>query len=272
MEFVPLASFEFLNSLLQGVEAQGCLMTIRLEAFTCRSTRKRKQVAATMAQYANANTPPIAPDCHCEQPPLLLLGETPPIEFEPVQPENIDERLVFLVAALNSIYGEDGYDFSVLTEKDFVICDEAQVRAELNVTLQSLPDSCRPAVDQFWTLVSEQVQDASQGCEYFRFLSPSCDPMTTRALFSQHYFLYNRRSRLVVSLLVYAEGNAYRGDDGYIAGNGFYVESDDIAVEKDCNGNSTSEDVLWRCTPDTPETPEREREIGGKNRHFYCGN
>ncbi|EAN92753.1 hypothetical protein, conserved [Trypanosoma cruzi] len=191
MDFVPLASFEFLNSLLQGVEAQGCLMTVRLEAFTCRSTRKKKQLAASMAHYANANTPPLAPASHAGlSPPPLQLDRRLPVVFAPVDPEDIDDRLVYLVAALNSIYGEDGYDFSVLTEEDFVVCNEAQVRAEVDVTLHSMSDSCRPAVEQFWTLVSEQVMDASPGCEYFRFMCPTCDPMVSRSLFSQHYFLY----------------------------------------------------------------------------------
>ncbi|RNF04109.1 hypothetical protein TraAM80_05344 [Trypanosoma rangeli] len=265
MDFVPLASFEFLNSLLQGVEAQGCLMTVRLEAFTCRKTRKKKQLAASMAQYANANTPPLAPAPNCSvSPPPLQLSSTSPVVFEPVDPEAIDERLVYLVAALNSIYGDEGYDFSVLTEEDFVVCNEAQVRAEVDVTLHSMPDSCRLAVKQFWTLVSEQVMDASQGCEYFRFACPSCDPMVSRSLFSQHYFLYNRRNRLLVSLLLFAEGNAYRGDDGFIAGNGFYIERDDAAADGEKSGGSR----VWQ---DHPEPLSLNQSVGGKNRHFYYG-
>ncbi|ESS63585.1 hypothetical protein TcG_04476 [Trypanosoma cruzi] len=265
MDFVPLASFEFLNSLLQGVEAQGCLMTVRLEAFTCRSTRKKKQLAASMAHYANANTPPLAPASHAglSPPPLQLDGRLP-VVFAPVDPEEIDDRLVYLVAALNSIYGEDGYDFSVLTEEDFVVCNEAQVRAEVDVTLHSMSDSCRPAVEQFWTLVSEQVMDASQGCEYFRFMCPTCDPMVSRSLFSQHYFLYNRRSRLLVSLLIFAEGNAYRGDDGVIVGNGFYVERDDADTDE---GNNSSRGA-WQSSPEPLSSDDG---VGGKNLHYYYG-
>lgn len=263
MEFVPLSSFEFLNSLLYSVEAQGCLMTIRLEAFTCRSTRKRKQLAASIAQYANANTPPLPPVCHSSlssSPPVIQLGASSSVGFEHVDPKDIDERLVFLVAALNSIYGDEGYDFSVLTEEDFVVCDEALVRAEVDVTLRSLPDTCRPAVGQFWTLVSAQVGDAGHGCEYFRFVCPSCDPMASRSLFSQHYFLYNKRARLLVSLLLYAEGNAYRGDDGFIVGNGFYVERYDTADDIN-NGSRTSSTGLLSS----------DEERCGKNRDFYYG-
>lgn len=262
MEFVPLSSFEFLNSLLQGVEAQGCLMTVRLEAFTCRSTRKRKQLAASIAQYANANTPPLASASHAHPPPPpLQLGSGSPVEFEPVDPKDIDERLVFLVAALNGIYGDEGYDFSVLREEDFVLCDEAHVRAEVDTTLQAAPDSCRPAVEKFWALVCEQVADASQGCEYFRFACPSCDPMASRALFSQHYFLYNKRTRMLVSLLLFAEGNAYRGDDGFIGGNDVYVERDDVVDETDSR--------TWLSSPEPQSSDDGVG--GGKNREFYYG-
>ncbi|CCD17513.1 unnamed protein product [Trypanosoma congolense IL3000] len=254
MEFVPLESFEFLNSLLHSVEAQDCLMTVRLEAFTCRCTRKKKQLAASIADYANKTTPPLRPACPVglPAPPLLNLSDEgpPTTQFEAVEhvePSDIDDRLVFLVAALNSIYGEDGYDFSVLTEKDFVTCDEAHVRAEVNTTLRSLPPSCSPAVEQFWARVSEQTSDASQGCEYFRFSSPSCDPMASRALFSQHYFLYNKRTRLLVSLLVFAEGNLYRSDDGCAPDNHLYYDG----------YSSSSKSPLW---PDGPGGASRDGE------------
>ncbi|CCD20383.1 putative Maf1 regulator [Trypanosoma vivax] len=272
MEFVPLDSFEFLNSLLHSVEAQGCLMTVRLEAFTCRSTRKKKQLAVSMAEYANKTTPPLVPNysSNLPQPPLLTLpgtgansaggGSLPSaIQPEPVDPDDIDDRLVFLVAALNSIYGKDGYDFSVLREADFERCDEEAMRAEVNVTLQSMPHSCTPAVENFWTLVCEQASDESQGCEYFRFACPSCDPMASRSLFSQHYFLYNKRSRLLVSLQVFAEGNSYRGDDGLVADGVFYCEGEDTSGRPK------------RCYSSQELASSDDDAMGGKNIHFYHG-
>ncbi|AAZ13488.1 hypothetical protein, conserved [Trypanosoma brucei brucei TREU927] len=262
MEFVPLESFEFLNSLLQGVEAQGCLMTVRLEAFTCRCTRKKKLLAASIAEYANKTTPPLRPLCSANAPvpPLLNLSDDSVhvVPTEPVEPSDIDDRLVFLVAALNSIYGEDGYDFSVLTEEDFVPCDEAHVRAEVNNTLRSFPSSCGPAVGQFWVRVTEHASDASQGCEYFRFASPSCDPMASRALFSQHYFLYNKRTRLLVSLLIFAEGNLYRGDDGTMIENSLYYETDD----------NSNHQRPWLSSPDGASEDD-EQVLVGKNVHYY---
>ncbi|CCW69637.1 unnamed protein product [Phytomonas sp. Hart1] len=243
MKYIPLASFETINSLLHAVEAQGCLITIRLEAFTCRHTREERQIAADLAQYQTEvqRTPPLSPSpalmlqSHPSEgspglwrspglsldvvggvpPPLVLGGSVYPDEPPPaVAPEDIDARLVFFVAALNGMYCRDGYDFAVLTERDFVSHDAEMVRAELELTMQGFPESCQPAVRGLWNAIRSQVLDPAQGCEVYEFCCPSCDPLAATSIFSHHYFFYNKTRKVVVVLVEYAEGNRYRGDDG----------------------------------------------------------
>lgn len=40
--------------------------------------------------------------------------------------------------------------------------------------------------------------DSAYGCEYYQFNCPSCDPCNEIAITSQHYFLYNKRRKVVV--------------------------------------------------------------------------
>ncbi|CCW65444.1 unnamed protein product [Phytomonas sp. EM1] len=276
MKYIPLPSFEAINSLLYGVEAHGCLITIRLEAFTCRHTREERQIAANLAQYQTdvQRTPPLSPspgtnaapmsmftgEASCVPPPLVLGSsvDAAPLSFytanaPTISPDDIDERLIYFVAALNSMYGKDGYDFSVLTENDFIAHNEATVRNEIQLTMQSFPESCQPAVRNFWAAIHEQVLDASQGCEVYEFSCPSCDPRAETSIFSHHYFFYNKTRKILVTLLEYAEGNRYRGDDGYSAAR------EDWGV-----GYETDERTQLYASD-----PEVDDESVGKNRWFY---
>lgn len=259
MKYIPLESFEAINSLLQAVDAQGCLVTLRLEAYTCRHTREERQIATNLAQYRSQvqSTPPLSPSPGIhgafDAPPPMVLGSSvvdAPGSSVPVAVEDIDQRLVFLVAALNSMYAEDGYDFSVLTERDFVVHDPATVRCEIDLTLQSLPESCAPAVHRFWPAIHEQVLDATQGCEVYEFCCPSCDPRGQTSIFSHHYFFYHRPRKVLVTLLLYGEGNRYRGDDGYMP------------------PGDRDEMLSSPCSTSTPE-PADEYRGEQKNRHFY---
>lgn len=313
MKYIPLESFESINSLLQGVEALGCLVTIRLEAYTCRHTREEKQIATNLAQYYTnvQSTPPISPspllvgpaatfgaDYHMELPPPIVLGSSamPPsamatsgapldmrssetgavvgpsttyggnnnshegtastglLSTPVVTAQDIDERLVFMVAALNSMYDSDGYDFSVLTERDFLSHTTQFLRDEVDLALNQLPEeTCGPAVRQFWPAIYEQVGDAGQGCEVFEFNCPACDPRAETSVFSKQYFLYNKPRKILVSLLVYGEGNRYRGDD---------FAPDEMNPESRLHYASSPE-------PCEEDDGDGEEEYGGKNRDFY---
>lgn len=266
MKFIPLESFALINSLLQGVEAQGCLRTVRLEAFTCRRTNEERQIANDIANYHNTmqSTPPISPSPAMtsmfqmhgagSMPPPLVLGSSAPDTVAAVTADTIDDRLVYLVAALNSLYGEDGYDFSVLKETDFISHTEATVRGEMALVLQAVPESCGPAVAQFWAAIENEVLNEAHGCEYYEFRCPECDPLRERTLFSTHYFLYNRRRKVLVSLLSYGEGNMYRGDDGYIPPDGTFTENEEY------------ERMRYMSSP---EPLDEYEEHTNKNRHFY---
>lgn len=267
MKFIPLESFDSINSLMQGVEALGCLLTLRLEAFTCRHTKEERLIASNIATYqANVQlTPPMmyidgntgefaVVDTIAMIPPLQLGGrEVTPMDaqYGPVSADDIDDRLVFLVAALNSLYGEDGYDFSILTERDFTQHSEATVRAEVQLALQALPEQCGPAVRRFWAAIEEVVLTEAQGCEYFEFVSPTCNPLADTTVFTHHYFLYNRKKKVLVALIEFGEGNLYRGDDG-LEGSAVY----------------SPESPLYRRRISFAE----EASVGdaeGKNRGFY---
>lgn len=271
MKFIPFDGFSALNSLLVGVEAQGCCITLRLEAYTCRHTKEEKHIAHSIATYQNnvQLTPPISPSPGMASfhsgvaatqplPPLVLGGG----DFvggghTPVSPEAVDERLVYFVTALNTVYESDGYDFSVLTEGDFVCYSEAQLRAEVQSTLDSLPEQCSPAVQRFWPTVEEVVENAMGGCEYYEFRCPSCDPLADTTVYARHYILYNRKKKVLVLLVEYGESNPYRGDDGLpqaVGGaglTGWEVDS-----------------PTYASTPDPGDEEEAEY-AGGKNKDFY---
>ncbi|GET91288.1 hypothetical protein, conserved [Leishmania tarentolae] len=267
MKFIPLDSFSALNSLLQGVEAQGCCITMRLEAYTCRHTKEERQIANSIACYQNnvQLTPPFSPlpttgayaGVPLEAMPPLVLGgsdATGAASYSLVSPDEIDDRLVYFVAALNTVYESDGYDFSVLRENDFVRYTEPQFRTEVSNTLQSLPEQCRPAVQRFWSTVEEVVDNAESGCEYYEFRCPSCDPLADSTVYARHYLLYNRRKKVLVLLVEYGESNPYRGDDGLP-----HVGNPASAWD--------AESPTYASTPDPGE--EGEVYDGGKNRQFY---
>ncbi|CAG9579466.1 conserved hypothetical protein [Leishmania major strain Friedlin] len=267
MKFIPLDSFSALNSLLQGVEAQGCCITMRLEAYTCRHTKEERQIANSIACYQNnvQLTPPISPlptigayaGCTQEALPPLVLGgsaENVAASYSLVSPNEIDDRLVYFVAALNTVYESDGYDFSVLRENDFVRYTEPQFRTEVSSTLQSLPEQCRPAVQRFWPTIEEVVENAESGCEYYEFRCPSCNPLADTTVYARHYFVYNRRKKVLVLLVEYGESNPYRGDDG-------------LPHAGDPTSAWDAESPTYASTPDLGE--EGEAYDGGKNRQFY---
>ncbi|KAG5497723.1 hypothetical protein JKF63_03989 [Porcisia hertigi] len=268
MKFIPLDSFSALNSLLQGVEAQGCCITMRLEAYTCRHTKEERQIANNIAFYQNnvPRAPPLSPlpgmgayasiPPQEALPPLVMGGsaeyQTP--NYNPVSADEIDDRLVYFVAVLNTLYECDGYDFSVLGENDFVCYTEPQFRTEVSNTLQSLPEQCSPAVQRFWSTLEEVVERASSGCEYYEFRCPSCDPLADTTVYARHYFVYNRRKKVLVLLVEYGESNPYRGDDG-LPHSGVQGSACD------------PESPTYASTPDVGE--EGSAYEGGKNRDFY---
>ncbi|KAG5471834.1 hypothetical protein LSCM4_03392 [Leishmania orientalis] len=268
MKFIPLDSFSALNSLLQGVEAQGCCITMRLEAYTCRHTKEERQIANSIACYHNnvQLTPPMSPSPGIgaytgfppqEAPPPLVLGgsaDNLATSYSLVSADEIDDRLVYFVAALNTLYESDGYDFSVLREIDFVRYTEPQFRTEVSNTLQSLPEQCRPAVQRFWPTIEEVVENAESGCEYYEFRCPSCDPLADTTVYARHYFVYHRRKKVLVLLVEYGESNPYRGDDGLPHAGG-PMSARDV------------ESPTYASTPDPGD--EGEGYDGGKNREFY---
>eukprot|EP00796_Vickermania_ingenoplastis_P001691 gene1691-1053_t len=212
MKYIPLERFEAINSLLSAVEYQpGTSLTIRLEAFTCRNTKEERHIAAELANYRTQiqSTPPVSPAPGIAYdpgaPPVLVLGGTTQQQTEPAVVEaDVDERLVFCVAALNNLYQDEGYDFAVLSDADFISHSEAAVVGEIDFRLQQLPPSCSSAAHDLWPAVKEVVGTAADGCEFFEFRCPSCDPLA-EAVDPHTYFLYNKRKKVLVSLLMYAE-------------------------------------------------------------------
>lgn len=240
MKYIPIERFEAINSLLSAVEYEpGSCLTIRLEAFTCRQTKEEKQIANQLAEYMTKiqRTPPVSPSLgvlqmspseHAlEMPstPVLLLGSTTAEEtFDDdgllvtsrsstftlpsaayVDSTDVDERLIYCVAALNNIYRAEGYDFNVLTGADFVSHSAENVKGEVNLCLQHLPVSCSPAISDFWPSVKDVAGSSEEGCEFFEFSCPSCDPLAEDSLYSHTYFLFNKRKKIIVSLILSAK-------------------------------------------------------------------
>jgi hypothetical protein len=289
MKFIPLQSFEAVNSLLQGVDALGCSVTIRLEAFACRMSRSEKTHIITIG--GGMRSPLIKPESHpanslsssfgfgpeeglIDLPAPMTMLTNPPAAFVSNTKEKncargtttsgsasalagsggggggggegevLDERFVYLVAALNAIHGETEYDFSVLSPQDFVLLDGPTAVEEVNRVLSALPATCAPVVGGFWAHVASEISperttsstamSASSAfvssslpsssssscasswmdeCDFFQFANRECDPLYHRSVWSSHFFIYSKRQRMVVSLMMFGEGNMYRGDD-----------------------------------------------------------
>lgn len=262
MKFIPLPAFEAINSLLQAVEAQGCAVTIRLEAYTCRMNRDEKGIAAAVSgKRSHTVSPMLSPfpltgSSSAGGGPAGCSGIAPGVgTFPPVLPpplvmddyqlpsamvaggsssaassaaaEPVDDRFVYLIAALNAIHGEGDYDFSVLDPQDFALLDGATVVAEVNRVLAALPDACSPAIgpnaEIFWSAIAQQVAPSgpagsssswTRDQDFFQFTNHACDPLYEHSVWSSHYFVYSKKQRLLISLAMFGEGNMYRGDDG----------------------------------------------------------
>lgn len=193
MKFVPTPAFEPLNSLLGGVDALGCLLTIRVEAFSCRKSAEDKRTAQALAdralqqRQALSSASPLsvtsgsgrpsgegmfpvrsfgpgddaAPPSLALLPPAATAGGAAAVASAGAVSDAPDERFVFLVSCLNAIYGDD-YDFTVLTPGAFEQCDPAVVVAEVNRMLAAVPgapfgDTDGAAVNAFWRALQEQL-------------------------------------------------------------------------------------------------------------------
>ncbi|CUG89901.1 RNA polymerase III regulator protein (Maf1), putative [Bodo saltans] len=332
MKFIPSVVFERMNSLLQGIEAQGSLLTVRCEAYTCRHTKEEKQLAATITDRRQQQgivsgggvgavgsvSPILQPSAggyihgHFPAmeglPPPMVVGGGPSSPSVVESPQSVvDDRLIFLVAALNAIFG-DGYDFSCLEESDFDLLDPLYVKAELENVLASVPaDSAASSViglpfqhETFWAAIADvafgdrslvpALFDSSV-CDYFLFKCPSCDPMQERSVWSNHVLMYCKKQRILVSILAYGEGNMYRGDDGVtyvrssgtvagglvspssrVVGGEFYFDGDTTHYLRpsSAGGSAVGDDYSQA----TSVTDHEDNDGGGdvsmnKNRDFY---
>jgi hypothetical protein len=331
MKFIPVPVFETINSIIQGVEAQGCLLTLRLEAFTCRHTKEEKQLIAAMTERRSQLQCSSSPASGMETSPILQPssggyqhgGMFPPIEVLPPAIDGPgdasgfivaaqgssghigqidsnsdsvpDDRLVYLVAALNAIHG-DGYDFSVLSESDFDLMDPQTLRNEVDQMLSSLPPPCcsvtgvssghetfwQSIADVIWGSASVTVEQLFSQCDFFLFRCPTCDPIAQRTIWSSHVFAYCKKQRMMISLLCYGEGNLYRGDDGLlfagaagtvdeVGGGEFYFDGETThylsgGVEMDENSQSQTQQT---ADMEQQEEYEVDRRSEMKNRDFY---
>lgn len=314
MKFIPNAAFERLNSLLGGVDnALGCRSTIRVEAFTCRKGKDEQKTAQIIAQHQQASSAPLDPNY-----PLSGSGmQFPATSFmsegegeEDAGPSRqvggvpANDRFVFLVSCLNTLYGDE-YDFTVLTPNNFQHVDPYAAMAEIDSLVNAMPQELLGANPRhnFWTVISEQVVPGANPmsmvqptngfgsiptpsptiateCEFYQFNCPECDPTAQSKLWSLHYLIYCKRMKMMLSLLSYGEGNAYRGDDGYTYG-----------VINSPNTKGPSDSPMYYCERDdaggfpsappgfhrpasedriiTEEEEEEASTYGHKNRDFY---
>ena len=223
MKFLPVAAFESLNGLLHQVETQGFYLTVRLEAYSCRRGKEESRTEAAIileqqlfAQANSGNSSDFVFESNngsSNASPELSGGAAQQPQFPVPKP---DDRLVFLVSALNSVYGSD-YDFAVLTESDFTMCHPGDIDSELQQLLCQAPPGVTPAA--IWQAVTQALGSTSVAaldeCEYFRLDCPTANPLSDKAVWSSHYFVYSKRQKLIISLQMYGESNLYRGDDRF---------------------------------------------------------
>lgn len=252
MKFVPLPALEELNAVLCGVEAQGLFLTIRVEAFSTRKSREEKTIEQTLTQRQGSSTSAMhSPDPSTSAMAFgdVLVSPGPGSQIASFSSSSnnaissggggggsVDERLVLLISALNAIHGQCDYDFSVLSEGDFNICDPQEVFNAINANLEAVAGQPFGDGSDFWKTIADALMQDGVGagaansgtgsggsstfdvltngsCEYFQFCSPECDPLTQSTIWSAHYFILCKRQRLILSIMAYGEGNTYRGDD-----------------------------------------------------------
>ena len=308
MKFVPNPAFERLNSLMGGVEALGCMCTVRLEAFSCRKGKEEKRTAQILAERANGSAPNSSSGSGQQQQPYTGQQDVnamfPAASFVSDEgegddsPSTTDDRFLYLVCALNTLYGGE-YDFTILSQSHFQLVDPYAAMAEVDTILNGMPSGLIGSNPHgtVWSVLNEQLVPASGGlvpvaqsgatmmsggmgvpaspspsiaseCEFFKFVCPECDPTAQAKLWSLHYFIYSRRTRLMVSLLAFGEGNPYRGDD-YANVGGWGVANSPTAP------GPYSDSPMQYCEPDGPgfAFPSQPHGYGyastDKNRDFY---
>lgn len=212
MKFIPIDRFEAINSILNQIPLNpGVSFTVKLEAFTCRHTKEEKHIASELAEHMMQiqSTPPVSPSpgivwqASGEAPPVLVLGSATAEVSTPqvVEADDVDERLVYCVAALNHLYSDDGYDFNVLQNEDFISHTEETITSEVNFRLEQVAGNDNvTTIHDLWPSIRDVVGRTEDGCEYFQFSCPSCDPMSEQCIDYRTYFLYNKRKKILVSL------------------------------------------------------------------------
>lgn len=136
----------------------------------------------------------------------------------------ISERLVYLVGALNSLYGTSEYDFSVLGPDDFILVNPITFITEINAMISSLlPAEVIAYVGQngeaFWRAIGSMLiggeaslYDAATNvseCDVFLLHCPSCDPTAQTKQWASHYFVYHKKSRVIISVIGFGEAPSF---------------------------------------------------------------
>eukprot|EP00758_Cryptobia_borreli_P004894 Tbor_TRINITY_DN4641_c0_g1::TRINITY_DN4641_c0_g1_i1::g.14997::m.14997 len=182
-------------------------------------------------QYAQS------PQQHHNLSPLLMYSQLN-------EEQSVKSRMVFLCGALNAIHGSTDYDFSCLAPSDFLLVNPAEFIQLINDKLGSLPKETHEAVgnngELFWRAITSFVGSESAlynsatqttECEIFKFVCHNCDPVAQAKLWSDHYLIYNKKHRVIVSVLLYGEGNLY----GEVCGRN-RTHGADRAEEEGING------------------------------------
>ena len=156
-------------------------------------------------------------------------GETPSPTTNESTIDDVDNRLVLLVGTLNAIHGALDFDFTCLETSDFLMLAPLEFFEKVNEFLSSLPREVLANTvgsingEHFWGAIAALVggdnmlvdlRTGTSDCEFFQFACPQCDPVAQSKVWSNHFFIYNKRHHVVISLLMFGEGNMYRGDSG----------------------------------------------------------
>jgi|EP00670_Eutreptiella_braarudii_P009954 hypothetical protein len=229
MKFLHCANLSYLNSLLDEADSGDCVLSTRLECYTCRGTRTDKRLSHQIetrlteeAQFQWACSPDLGPAEPLELVTSLSLDSSPGLDASHLThglgKSNPLRTYTHLVLCLNHCYNHE-FDFSCIPSEDFQQDESlSSIKSDINsilVKFSSETKSFPQLEEEFWNAVNDTI--STPECEFYIYKPEEGeDPiqeLEQAALWSKHFFFYNKKLKKVLLLRCWAQSKSMsRGD------------------------------------------------------------
>ncbi|RCH89878.1 RNA polymerase III-inhibiting protein maf1 [Rhizopus azygosporus] len=194
MKFLEVNSLEVINSALSW-ETSECILTGRVEAYSCKSAGTDKKLFKTLEQRYNTLAPgSISPDDIQVVSPFGRLTESTP-----------RKTFFYLLATLNAAFPDN--DFENVRPDQFIKMPSVEmVMNSVNTTLFNLGNDVVVNQYRLWDVLDEIVQ--LNECDVYTY-NPDADddPMNDEDgyLWSVNYFFFNRKLKRMIFFSIKSE-------------------------------------------------------------------